>query len=121
MGVMVAASVGPLPVTQAPTWLRRPGRPWFPHHCRHGPAGEWVAVTHLLSCPLHPETTGGVGGSVDADRRGGHSPSPPGPLSHRLGTSSGCGEWDADAAGENVTSMAALLPLLHLRGCAQGP
>lgn len=52
VGVMVAASVGPLPVAQAPTWLHRPRRPWFPHHCHHGPAGEWVAVTHLLSCPL---------------------------------------------------------------------
>lgn len=113
MGGMVAASVGPLLVTQAPTWLRRPRRPWFPHHCCHGPAGEWVAVTHLLSCPparvapqlcrpqlggrvpLHYETVGGVGvgGSVDADREeSGHSPLPAGPLSHRLGTSSGCWE-----------------------------
>ena len=79
MGVMVAASVGPLPVTQAPTRLQRPRRPWFPHHCHHGPAEEWVAVTHLLSCPLHPETTGGVGGSVDADRRVGTAHCLPGP------------------------------------------
>ena len=59
---------------------------------------------------------------MDADREeSGHSPLPPGPLSHRLGTSSGCGVCGMPTLPvKSVTSMVALLLLLHLRGCVQG-